>query len=75
MYLEIRNQRLEKGWTLEFVGQKVGVSKQAVSDIENNRRKPSYRVLVKLEDLFNRGHRELFAISKSTKIARRQTGV
>lgn len=59
MYLQIRNIRLANDWTLEFVAKKVGVSKQAIHDIEKNRRKPSYKVLVKLEDLFNKNHREL----------------
>lgn len=61
MYLKIRTYRLANKWTLEFVAQKVGLSKQAICDIENDRRKPSYKALLKLEDLFHKGHRELFS--------------
>lgn len=62
MYLQIRNIRLANNWTLEFVAKKVGLTKQAIHDIEINRRKPSYKVLVQLEDLFNTSHRELFCM-------------
>lgn len=52
MKLMLRQERIARGWTQEYVGRKCGVSLQAVCDWENNRRKPSYNVLVKLLDLF-----------------------
>lgn len=61
----LRQKRIAHHWTLEYVAQNVGVSKQAVHDIETGRRKPSYPVLVALEDLFETGHRTLFAEVKS----------
>lgn len=57
----LRQKRLDNRWTLEYVAQQVGVSKQAIHDIETGRRKPSYSVLVALEDLFESEHRTLFA--------------
>lgn len=60
MYLQMRKIRLANNWTAEFVAKKVGISKQMICDIEKNKRKPSYKVLVKLEDFFNKSHRELF---------------
>lgn len=57
----LRQKRMANHWTLEYVAQHVGVSKQAVHDIETGRRKPSYPVLVALEDLFKSDHRTLFA--------------
>jgi transcriptional regulator with XRE-family HTH domain len=57
----IKRERLTKGWTQGYVGKQVGVTKTAVHDIENLRRKPSYDVLIKLENLFNQDHRYLFA--------------
>lgn len=57
----IRQAREEKGWTLEYVAQIVGTTNQAVSLIETGKRKPSYEVMVKLENLFGVGHRQLFA--------------
>lgn len=59
MYLELRRERVTRGWTLQFVAEAVGVSKQTIHDIETGRRKPSYDVLVELENLFEKGHRYL----------------
>lgn len=57
----LRQERIKRNWTLAYVAEKVGVSKQAVHDIEVGRRKPSYGVLVSLEDLFGLSHRILFS--------------
>ncbi|GHV34577.1 hypothetical protein FACS1894187_05420 [Synergistales bacterium] len=53
MELNIRQKRISKGWTQQYVGQKVGVSKQAIHDIETGKQKPSYDVLLKLLTLFD----------------------
>ena len=52
MFLLIRQERIKKGWSQQYVGKAVGISKQMVHDLEIGRRKPSYDVLVKLLDLF-----------------------
>ncbi|ANU53141.1 helix-turn-helix transcriptional regulator [Acutalibacter muris] len=52
MDLVIKQERIARGWTQEFVAQQVGVKKPTVSMIETGQRKPSYDVLVKLLDLF-----------------------
>lgn len=39
----------------------MGVSDEAIRLLESGQRKPSYEVLVRLEDLFGLPHRELFA--------------
>lgn len=70
MYLHIRTLRLANNWTMEFVANEIGISKQMMCDIESNRRKPSYKVLVKLEDLYQKGHRELFRKSDSLASAK-----
>jgi DNA-binding helix-turn-helix protein len=62
MYLNIRQERKKHNWTQEYVANKVGVTKTAIHDIETGQRKPSYNVLVKLEDLFHKNHRQLFAV-------------
>ena len=59
--LSIRQERIKKGWTQAYVGQQVGVSKQSIHDIETGKAKPSYDVLLKLENLFGKSHRDLFA--------------
>lgn len=61
MILVIRQERIRQGWTLEFVAKQAGVTKATLQRIETAKRKPSYDVLIKLEDLFGMTHRELFA--------------
>ena len=63
----LRQERISRNWTLDYVAEKVGVSKQAVHDIEVCRRKPSYNVLVALEDLFGLSHRILFSSGNEEK--------
>ena len=65
MYLTMKQERINKGWSQQYVAKQIGVSKQMVHDLENGRRKPSYAVLVKIENLFGISHRSLFAYSNS----------
>ena len=53
MHLALRQERIARGWTQEFVAQQIGVKKTAVQMMETGQRKPSYAVLVKLLDLFD----------------------
>lgn len=48
----MRQEREQKGWTQKYVAQQIGVTKAAVHDMETGRRYPSFKVLVKLLDLF-----------------------
>lgn len=57
----LRKERINKGWTQEFVAEEIGVSKTSIHDIEKGKQLPSYKILVKLENLFDLPHRELFA--------------
>lgn len=61
MFLRIRQERMNHGWTQQYTAQKIGITQTMLQKIENGKRKPSYEVLVKLEDLFGKTHRELFA--------------
>lgn len=63
MKTAMRQERINRNWTQEFVAKRVGVTKAAIHDMETGRRKPSYDVLVKLENLFHRSHRTLFAVA------------
>jgi putative transcriptional regulator len=60
--LNIRQERIMRGWTQAYVGQKVGVSKQTIHDIETGKQKPSYDVLFKLLALFNVEHKNIFRL-------------
>ena len=53
MDLTIRQERISRGWTQEFVAKQIGLKKAAVQMLETGQRKPSYDVLVKLLDLFD----------------------
>ena len=67
MDLVIRQDRIARGWTQAYVGKQIGTTKAAVHDIETARRRPSYEVLVKLENLFGKSHRELFTPATYTQ--------
>ncbi len=63
----MRYERINKGWTLDYVSIQVGISNQAVSKIELMKTiNPSYNIIVKLENLFGLSHRELFALVEDT---------
>lgn len=56
----IRQERIKRGWSIDYVAEKTGLSDEAIRLIETGERNPSYPVLVKLEDLFKMNHRKLF---------------
>ena len=61
MFLTMKQERVKRGWSQEFVAQQIGVTPEAIHYLETAQRKPSYDVLVKLLDLFNYSDpRELF---------------
>jgi len=49
----LRTKRQEKKWTLEYVAEAVGVTKQSIHDFETGKTRPSYDVLMTLCKLFN----------------------
>lgn len=53
MHLVLRRERLLRGWTQDFVAERVGVANTTIQMLETGQRKPSYDVLVKLLDLFD----------------------
>ncbi len=66
---KMRYERLNKGWTLNYVANQLGISNQAVSKIElQHTKNPSYKIIVKLENLFNLSHRELFSLVEDYNI-------
>lgn len=56
----IRQERMKRGWSCEYVAEKIGLSAEAIRLLETGERHPSYSVLVKLEDLYGLSHRQLF---------------
>ena len=64
---KLRRERIDREWTLEFVAQRMGVTNQQISAIELGKAKPSYTILLKLEVLFGKSHRELLEPLKSNQ--------
>ncbi|GHV34580.1 hypothetical protein FACS1894187_05440 [Synergistales bacterium] len=56
---KLKQERLDRDWTLEYVGQQIGISNQAISQIETGKSKPSYDVLLKLLTLFDVEHKNI----------------
>jgi len=54
---EVRVQRQKRGWTQEDLGSRLGVSKQVVSDLENNHRPISVKRAKSLGKIFNRDYK------------------
>lgn len=71
MNLDIRQERIKRGWTQKYVANKVGVTLSTVQKIETGQRAPSYDVLVKLENLFKLPHRQLFAVIDDITISQK----
>ena len=53
---EIRTQRQKRGWTQKELGERLGVSNQVVSDLENNHRSVSIKRAKTLGDIFKRDY-------------------
>jgi len=63
----LRQERIKKQWTQQYVAEQVGVTKTAIHDIETGKQLPSFKVLVKLLDLFGYSDpRLLFAPADET---------
>lgn len=66
---KMRYERVNRGWTLDYVANQIGISNQAISKIELQQTKnSSYNIIVKLENLFNLSHRELFSLVEDYNI-------
>ena len=63
----IRQERIRRGWSCEYVAGRTGLTSEAIRLIETGERNPSYPVLVKLEDLFQMNHRVLFGAATPAK--------
>lgn len=51
--MRLKSIRVEKNLTQKQVASALGLSTMAIQNYENNRRKPTYDVLVALADYFN----------------------
>ena len=58
----IRQERIKRGWSCEYVANQIGVTPEAMRLMEVGKRNPSFSVLVRLENLFGRDYRYLFGL-------------
>lgn len=49
---QLKQIRLENKWTQQYVADKIGITKSAYSNIENQNRSPSLKVAIQLQNLF-----------------------
>lgn len=49
---QLKQIRLENEWTQQYVADKIGITKSAYSNIENQNRSPSLKVAIQLQNLF-----------------------
>lgn len=66
MHRMMRQERIKRGWSCEYVAENTGLSTEAIRLIETGERNPSYPILVKLEDLFQMNHRQLFGAATTS---------
>ena len=57
----VRELRLERNWTQKELGERLGMSRQAIIAIENERFDPSLRLAIRLSRLFKKRVEEVFA--------------
>jgi len=57
--LKIRQYRIQRKWKLSCVAQMTGTNYSTIQKIETGSRKPSYELLMKLENLYGIPYREL----------------
>ena len=49
---QLKQIRLENKWTQQYVADKIGITKSAYSNIENQNRSPSLKIAIQLQNLF-----------------------
>lgn len=50
---KLKREREQRGWSQEYLAEKIYVSRQSVSKWETNKNYPSIEVIINLSDLFN----------------------
>ena len=49
---QLKQIRLKNKWTQQYVADRIGITKSAYSNIENQNRNPSLKVVLQLQKLF-----------------------
>ena len=62
MYQTLRNLRKKQGYTTQDMAEKLGISKPFYSQIENQARKLSYDMAIKIADIFHKKPDQIFLV-------------
>ena len=60
MINRLRDLRAERGWSQQFLAERLGVSRQSVNAIETGRYDPSLPLAFRIADLFDAAIEEIF---------------
>jgi putative transcriptional regulator len=60
----IREMRVERGWTQQDLADQVGVSRQRINSIENDRYVPSLPLALMFARVFGRSTDDIFTLEK-----------
>ena len=60
--------RAEKKWSQQEVATRLGVSRQTIVSLENNRYSPSLRLAFEISELFEKDINEVFQYTKEDKL-------
>ncbi|NVN96486.1 MAG: helix-turn-helix transcriptional regulator [Bacteroidetes bacterium] len=60
----VKIQRVIKGLTQELLANKIGVSRQTINSIENNRYVPSTILALKISKVFDKNVNEIFELEE-----------
>lgn len=52
--LNIRQERVQRGWSIEYVADELKVDPSTIQKIETGLRKPSFELLIKILNLFGK---------------------
>lgn len=63
----MRTMRQTNGWTLQWVGDQIGLTRDSINKIETGRRHPSYEIVIKLQNLFDKPIGYLLSENKDIK--------
>ena len=61
----VRDLRLERNWTQKELGERLGMSRQAIIAIENERFDPSLRLAIRLSRLFKKRVEDVFQLDEA----------
>lgn len=63
MLIDIRAERLNKGWTLESAAQKFGISESALSYIERGLRRPTPKIAFEIASTYGYKRTDIWPVT------------